>query len=239
MFTQLYWGVRAMIAPAVLGIIAIMVLGVASASPRGRSNGGAPYRQARAAVDANAGACGDLPHSHGRHRSGPAGRPADHDDALVATVRPAHLDAGELYQPHDRLNGPETLGALKPVNFALHRSFRQQFSLHLLIFTAAWLQVLRLRAQRADFEARIVVAGGLALTLLALLFLVAPFRIMLHNEAERVVARVPNGATWSGSGVTTPWCFARPAAAVESHRASDDPQLKRDGIRENIFTEVE
>jgi hypothetical protein len=31
------------------------------------------------------------------------------------------------------------------------------------------------------------VAGGLALTLLSLLLLVAPYRILLHNEAERIV----------------------------------------------------
>ena len=105
-------------------------------------------------------------------------------------------------------NGPETLGALNPINAALHRSFRQQFSLHLLIFTAAWLQVLRLRAQRADYEARIVVAGGLALTLLALLFLVAPFRIMRHNEGNGWRSD-RNGVIWSGSGATTACCFVR------------------------------
>ena len=69
LFMQLFWGVRAMIAPAVLGVVAVMVLGVASAIAKvPMTSGGASDRQARAALDANAGACGDLPHSHGGHR---------------------------------------------------------------------------------------------------------------------------------------------------------------------------
>jgi hypothetical protein len=136
-------------------------------------------------------------------------------------------------------DGPGTLGALNPIHAAEHRSFRQQFSLHLLIFAAAWLQVLKLRAQRADYDARIVVAGGLALTLLALMFLVAPFRIMLHNEAERVslgsqrcylvVQRDPDALLF---------CPTQPPPWSRVVRA-DDPQLKRERIRENMFKEVE
>ena len=117
-------------------------------------------------------------------------------------------------------NGPDTLGALNPNNLALHRSFRQQFSLHLLIFTAAWLQVLRLRAQRSDFEARIVVAAGLALTLLALLFLVAPFRIMRHNEAERVALGSERRYLVGQRGNDGLAVLSDAAAAVEPHRAS-------------------
>ena len=126
-----------------------------------------------------------------------------------------------------------------PNNLALHRSFRQQFSLHLLIFTAAWLQVLRLRAQRADYEARIVVAAGLALTLLALLFLVAPFRIMRHNEAERVAIgsqRCYLVGQRGNDGLV--FCPVQPPPWSRIVRL-DDPQLKRDGTRENMFKEVE
>jgi ABC-type Fe3+ transport system permease subunit len=89
------------------------------------------------------------------------------------------------------------------------------------------------------FKSNVVVAGGLALTLLSLLLLVAPYRIMLHNEAERVSVgsrrcylvgqRDPDALVF---------CPNQPPPWSRIVRL-DDPQLKRDGIRENMFTEVE
>ena len=242
LFVYLYWGVRAMIAPAVLGIVAILALGVTSAVAK------VPMKMAAPLTD----------------RLVP---PSTRTRALatiyrvpIAVIAPTVLVVQLitivlLWRRFDPLiwtlvafinhnvveNGPQTLAVLNPANDELHRSFRQQFSLHLLVFTAAWLQVLKLRAQRGDYEARIVVAGGLALTLLALMFLVAPFRIMLHNEAERVSLgsqrcylvgqRDPNALLFC------------PTQAPPWNRVVrvDDPQLKReqDGILENMFKEVE
>ncbi len=211
LFTQIYWGVRAMIAPTGLGVIAIMVLGVVSALAKGPIRMAAPLTDRLMPPSTRTRALAAIHHI---------------PMAVIAPVllvvqlimmvflwrwfEPLIWTLVSFINQSFGANGPDTLGALNPNNLALHRSFRQQFSLHLLIFTAAWLQVLRLRAQRADYEARIVVAAGLALTLLALLFLVAPFRIMRHNEAERV-ALGPNGVIWSGSGATTAWCFVRPS----------------------------
>ena len=240
LFTQIYWGVRAMIAPTGLGVIAIMVLGVVSALAKGPIRMAAPLTDRLMPPSTRTRALAAIYHI---------------PMAVIAPVllvvqlimmallwrwfEPLIWTLVSFINQSFGANGPETLGALNPNNLALHRSFRQQFSLHLLIFTAAWLQVLRLRAQRADYEARIVVAGGLALTLLALLFLVAPFRIMLHNEAERVALgseRCYLVGQRGNDGLV--FCPAQPPPWSRIVRL-DDPQLKRDGTRENMFKEVE
>jgi hypothetical protein len=138
-----------------------------------------------------------------------------------------------------RRSSDVSLAVLNPDNAALHRSFRQQFSLHLLIFTAAWLQVLKLRARRADYEARMVVAGGLALTLASLMLLVAPFRTILHNDSERVgLGSQPCYLVGERGPDVLLFCPTQPPPRSRILRY-DDPQLTRDGTRENIFKEVE
>jgi len=240
LFEQIWWGVRAMIAPAGLGVIAIMVLGVVSALAKGPIRMAAPLTDRLMPPSTRTRALAAIYHI---------------PMAVIAPVllvvqlimmtllwrwfEPLIWTLVSFINQSFGANGPDTLGALNPNNLALHRSFRQQFSLHLLIFTAAWLQVLRLRARRADYEARIVVAGGLALTLLALLFLVAPFRIMLHNDAERVALgseRCYLVAQRGNDGLV--FCPAQPPPWSRIVRL-DDPQLRRDGTRESIFKEVE
>jgi serine/threonine protein kinase len=242
LFTQFYWGVRAMIAPTVLGIVAIMVLGAVSAVAKVPMRMAAPLTDRLMPPSTRTRALATIYHI---------------PMAVIAPVllviqlvmmallwrrfEPLIWTLVNFINQSIGADGPATLGALNPIHEGQHRSFRQQFSLHLLIFTAAWLQVLKLRAQRADYEARIVVAGGLALTLLAMMFLVAPFRIMLHNEAERVslgsqrcylVAQRDSEALL--------FCPTQPPPWSRVVRV-DDPQLKRDRdrVRENMFKEVE
>jgi hypothetical protein len=133
-----------------------------------------------------------------------------------------------------------SLAALNPAHIAEHRSFRQLFSLHLLLFAPAWLQVLKLRARRADREARVVVAGGLALTLLSLELLVMPYRILVHNEAERIFVGGSQSCYLVGQrgadGLL--FCPTQPPPWSRVVRL-DDPQLRRDGTHESIFEEVE
>ena len=236
-FIDLVWGVRAMIAPAVLGVIAIMVLGAASAIARAPIKMAAPLTDRLVPPSARTRALAAIHH------------------VPMAVIAPVILIVQLMmlrllwwrFEPLIEtllsfINGTTlvaTLGAFNPVHGAEHRSFRQLFSLHLLIFVAVWLQVLKLRARRADYEARIVVAGGIALTLLGLMLLAAPFRIMLHNDAERValgsqrcylVGQRRDDALLFCPNQRPPW-----SRIVRL----DDPQLKRDGIRENMFKEVE
>jgi hypothetical protein len=108
-----------------------------------------------------------------------------------------------------------------------------------LIFVAAWLQVLKVRAQRADYEARIVVSGGLALTLLGLMLLVAPYRIMLHNEAERVSLGSEHCYLVGQRGADALLFCPNQRPPRSRVVRLDDAQLRRDGTRENVFKEVE
>ncbi len=240
-FTQLSWGVSAMIAPAVLGVALIMGLGAASAIAK------IPMKVAAPLTDR-------LVPASSRTRALTAVR-----HIPMAVIAPVILVVQMVtltllwwrFEPlfwtlvsfiNQRIvsDGPATLAALNPSHALEHRSFRMQFSFHLLIFTAAWLQVLKLRAQRADYEARIVVAGGLALTLLGLLLLAAPYRILLHNEEERVtLGSQPCYLVGQRDGDGLLFCPTQPPPWSRVVRLTN-PQLKRDGgPRESIFKEVE
>jgi serine/threonine protein kinase len=235
-FLQLVWGVRAMFAPALLGVGALIVLGVTSAV------GKVPLRMAAPLTDRL------MPPSTRTRVLSRVHR------VPIAVIAPALLivEVAALawlwyrFEPlllsfgaFIRHSSDVSLGALNPAHAGVHRSFRQQFSLHLLIFTAAWLQVLKLRAQRADRDARIVVVGGLALTLASIMLLVAPFRTLLHNESERVGvgSQLCYLVGERGPDVLL-FCPTQPPPWSRILRY-DDPQLRRDGTRENIFMEVE
>ena len=234
---HLYWGVRAMIGPAVLGVVAVIVLAAVSAI------GKVPMKMAAPLTDRLV-----PPSARTRMLASVYRVPV----AVIAPVllvveiavltllwyrfEPLLASIGDFVQ-----RSPDaTLNALNPAYADEHRSFRQLFSLHVLIFTAVWLQILKVRADRADREARIVVAGGLALTVLSLMLLVAPYRIMLHNEAERIVVGDSQSCYLVGQrdndGLL--FCPTQPPPWSRIVRL-DDPQLKRDGTRESIFKEVE
>jgi serine/threonine protein kinase len=235
-FLHLYWGLRAMIGPALLGVAALIVLAATSAI------GKVPMRMAAPLTDRLV-----PPSTRTRVLSSVYRVP-------ISVIAPALLVA-ELavlallwyrFQPllssvgdFIRRSPDASLGALNPAHAGEHRSFRQLFSLHLLIFAFAWLQVLTLRARRADREARVVVAGGLALTLLSLLLLVAPYRIMLHNEAERIFVGGSQPCYLVGQRSADGLLFCPTQTPRTRVVRLDDPQLTRDGTRENIFKEVE
>ena len=235
LFVQIFWGVRALIGPALLGVVIVMALGAVSAI------GKVPMKMAAPLTDRV------LPPSTRtqvlasirRVQMGSIAPALLIVQIAVLTLlwsrfEPLLSSVGDFIR-----HGPgASLGALNPANAGEHRSFRQLFSLHLLIFGCAWLQVLRVRAGRSDRDARVVVAGGLALTLLSLLLLVAPYRILLHNEAERIVV---GGATCYlvGQRGTDGLLFC-PAQAPPWTRVVrlDAADVTRDGARESIFKEV-
>jgi hypothetical protein len=112
------------------------------------------------------------------------------------------------------------------------------FALHFVLFSAAWSWLLIIRARRFSQEARVVIAGGLALTLWSFLLMVAPYRLTVYSEAERVLM---NGQRCYLVGQRDPdallFCPTQPAPWNRIVRL-DDPQLKRDRTRESIFKEV-
>ena len=233
---QAFWGVRALVAPAALGIAALIALGTLSAI------GKVPLTIAAPLTDRLV-----PPSTRTRVMSSLYSVP-------IAVIAPALLVAEVAvltvlwlrFQPLISSVGgfitrsaDASLVALNPVHAADHSSFRQLFSLHLLVFAVAWAQVLRVRARRADREARVVVAAGLALTVMSLMLLVAPYRILVHNEAERVSvgSRACYLVGQRGADALL-FCPTQPPPWSRIMRL-DDPDVKRDGTRENIFKEVE
>ena len=102
-FMHLWWGVRAMFGPAVLGVATVMVIGVTSAIGRvPHADGGAPDRQARAPFDANTRARVDSPRADCRHRARRARGPARPADAVLVPVRAALLDPRRLHSTQPR-----------------------------------------------------------------------------------------------------------------------------------------
>lgn len=241
-FTQLSWGVSALIAPAVLAVALIMGLGAASAIAKIPMKVAAPLTERLVPPSSRTRALAAV-----RHIPMAVIAPVILVVQMVTLTllwwrfEPLFWTLVSFINQRIVSDGPATLGALNPRHALEHRSFRIQFSFHLLIFTAAWLQVLKLRAQRADYEARIVVAGGLALTLLGLMLLAAPYRIMLHNEEERVMlGSQPCYLVGQRDGDGLLFCPTQPPPWSRVVRLTD-PQLKRDGgsPRESIFKEVE
>ncbi|HET9469114.1 MAG TPA: protein kinase, partial [Vicinamibacterales bacterium] len=236
-FMHLYWGVRSMMGPTLLGVAAIILLGVTSAIGR------VPMKMAGPLTD---------------RLVPPSTRTRVIASVYRVPIAPvaAVLLVAELvtlwllwnrFEPllwsisgFIRQSTDTSLGALNPVHAGDHRSFRQLFSLHLLVFAAAWLQVMKLRSRRGERDGRIVVAGGLALTLLSLELLVMPYRILIHNDAERIFISDSQAVCYlvgqrDESGLL--FCPMRPPRTRVVRL--DDPRLTRGGTSENIFMEVE
>ena len=236
---HLYWGVRSMMGPALLGLTAVIVLATTSAIGR------VPMRMASTLTDRLV-----PPSTRTRVLTSVYRVP-------IAVIAPLLLVAEVAvltwlwyrFEPlllsvsdFIRHSPDANLAALNPAYAADHRSFRQLFSLYVLLFAAGWLQVLRVRARRADPEARVVVAGGLALTLLSLELLVAPYRIMVspHNQAERIIVGGSQPCYLVGQRGADGLLFCPTQRAPWSRiMRLDDPQLRRDGTRESIFKEAQ
>jgi hypothetical protein len=237
----IHWGLRSMIAPAVLAALALIALGVAIAL------GKLPLK-----------VVGPVTHRLTDRLMPPrfsVARLRTSIDAISVAVSAPLVLVVELltlsllwsrFAPLiDTVaavavgSSSSQLSELNPVHAENHRRYRQLFSIHLFVFAVAWLQILRMRARRAMQEARLVVAGGLALTVLSFFLLVAPYRIMLHNEAERVVVGgQPCYLVGQHGDQALLFCPTRPPPWSRLI-SLQDPQLKRDGRRESIFKEVE
>ncbi len=81
---------------------------------------------------------------------------------------------------------PEHLGALSPGNSIQQNMYRRDFSLIVFAFGFAWYQLIRLWLGRREREGGLLLAGGLALSVLSICLLAAPWRILRHNTSERV-----------------------------------------------------
>jgi serine/threonine-protein kinase len=132
----------------------------------------------------------------------------------------------------------ETLSFLSPVyRQSHHYAYRKSFTAVVLVCLALWYLPLRLAARKGEPINRSILAGGLAIFVLSLLLLDFPYRLIVAHQRDF------EAAVWEGDS-----CFILgerqahlllfcPDAAVPRNRIvrADDPNLKREGVLEDIF----
>ena len=130
---------------------------------------------------------------------------------------------------------PIDFSALAPENQPRHIAFAFSVVAQVALFGALWPRIARSRWSAANAEMRILVVGGVFLTLATFLVgLVVPFRILYHNKSERVAYGAQRcylvGVQGNDGRL---FCPEQPPwnRAVRL----DDPALRREGVVENIF----
>ena len=232
------WGFRSIVAPAVFAVLGLIVLSTVTAIGRIPARAAAPLTQRLMPAATTM-----------RLRSWRTSLRA----TPVTVIAPILLiiEVGAMYWLWTRFgaviesvgdllqrSADADLSALSPANLVQQRRHRQMFALHVVVFAAAWAWLLIIRARRFSQEARLVIAGGLALTLWSFLLMVAPYRLTVYSEAERVLLNEQRCyLVGQRDADALLFCPTQPAPWNRIVRL-DDPQLRRDGTRESMFKEV-
>ena len=128
---------------------------------------------------------------------------------------------------------------LNPVNRADHRLYRQVFSLQLFAFMAAWATLIRTRFRPREWSGLISAIGGVGLTTLTLMLLVYPYRILWHNEHERVSYHAQTCYLLGERGSEALLFCPSEVPPRNWVIKLDDPELKRGGPTEKHLLETE
>ena len=232
------WGFRSIVAPAVFGVLALIALSVVAALVRIPAKAAGPLTQRLLppATTMKLRGWGTSLRNIPISVTAPMLLIIELVAIgwLVTRFSPVIDSVWALLQRSEDAN----LGALNPENLLQQRRYRQLFSLHVGIFVALWLRLLIVRARQFSQEARLVIAGGLALTLLSFLLMVAPYRLLVYSEAERVLLRgQPCYLIAQRAADALLFCPTQPAPWNRVVRLND-PGLTRDGTRESMFKEV-
>ncbi len=130
------------------------------------------------------------------------------------------------------------LTSLSTANAESQKIFRQVVSVEFIAMSAAWLGLLWRRFQSKDRGGWLSFSGGLAATFVTVILLVLPYRILSHNEHERVVHRSDTCYLVSQAGnEVLLFCPLQPPPRNRVVRL-DDPELERGGPEESVFTRV-
>jgi hypothetical protein len=134
---------------------------------------------------------------------------------------------------------PADLAPLSPANIGEQVQLRQLFSLELLVTTVAWVSLLRRRSRASLREGWIGIAGGATVTVFMLILLLVPYRIVWHNEHERVTYRQQHCyLLGERAGEALLFC---PIESPPRNRVVrlDDAGLERGGPEENMFAPLD
>jgi len=136
------------------------------------------------------------------------------------------------------LREPGDLSPLSTANADQQRHFRQVVSFEFLMLTAAWLALIWKNTQKPQPGVWLSLCGGIAATFVTLMLLVMPYRILLHNEHERVVHR-SDTCYLVGEGMSEALLFCPFRDPPRSRVVRlDDPELQRGGPEESVFTQL-
>jgi len=133
---------------------------------------------------------------------------------------------------------PEQLALLSPANVGLHNQYRQVFAIVVILSLLVWYPVIRLVRRGQSFPLGFGLAGAIV-TGVALLFLQFPYRLLYFSLIEPFEA-----VTWRdaqcyeiGAREDDLLLFC-PGSQPPRNRVvmKNDSELKRSGIRENIFS---
>jgi len=147
----------------------------------------------------------------------------------------------DLLDAFDSLIVQSQGGDLTPLSIAnteYQKLFRKVVSIEFIAMTAAWLGLLWVRVGRKEKGGWVSFSGGLAALFLTLTILVVPYRILSHNEHERVVHRSDTCYLVGQAGSEALlFCPLQPPPRNRVVRL-DDPDLERGGPEESVFTRV-
>jgi len=131
---------------------------------------------------------------------------------------------------------PEALWALRPQNRGQQDLLGALLTVNLFVLGGAWYWILKRAKGRNESDGRAAIWGGLATLIVSLLFFqVTPFRVLFHNQAERVAYR--NDRCYlvgQRDGEALLFCPRR-SPPLNQIVNIDDPALKREGTYESIF----
>jgi len=131
---------------------------------------------------------------------------------------------------------PASLEALRSSNYLEHNRLGEWLTVQLLVFGAGWYQILKRRWIRNDREATAIVFGGIAVLVLSFLFFqVIPFRLLYHNQAERVLfASRPCYIVGQRADEALLFCPTQGPPWKQIVKLND-PDLRKQGTFESIF----
>jgi hypothetical protein len=130
------------------------------------------------------------------------------------------------------------LAALSTANAANQKLFRQVVSVEFIAMTTAWLLLYWSRAERKERGGWLSLSGGIAATIVTIILLVLPYRILSHNEHERVIHKSePCYLVAQAGNEALLFCPLQRPPRNRVVRV-DDPSLERGGPEESVFTQV-
>jgi serine/threonine protein kinase len=139
-----------------------------------------------------------------------------------------------VFTPIDQAS-TEVLSRLAPGNELEHNTYRQVLSLGVLAMIFGWTIVVQVAARRGERLRHLLIRAGAVTTLVTIVLLDIPYRVLWHNDAEKVKFKGAECyAVAERSDAVRLFCpHQKPRSVVVPIH---DPGLARSGILENIFT---